>query len=150
MEIRTPSAEQLANHFPDAAELDEVSPLGEMPRQMDERHKELAGILPDAILTIARDWEGMPFAMVDGQSGPFDVLALTEDGRVGFGGINLPVFFDSFEELLEDYRQRYPDREVDLPGEGEEALHWNCPHCGYENPLAIPDCGGCEREGVRP
>lgn len=104
MEVITPNAKQLPGYFPEAAELDEISPLGEMPRQLDERLKELAGIRPDAIVTLARDWEGCIFALVDGEAGPFDVLAFTEDGRVGFGGINLPVYFDSFEELLEDHR----------------------------------------------
>jgi hypothetical protein len=27
---------------------------------------------------------------------------------------------------------------------------WECPHCGYENPEGVPDCGGCGREGVEP
>jgi hypothetical protein len=55
---------------------------------------------PLATLQVARDWEGCPVIVCDGPDGPMDVLALTETGRIGFGGINMPRYFDSFADLM--------------------------------------------------
>lgn len=59
----------------------------------------------DATITVGRDWERCIFALVDGpRTQPFDVLAITETGSVGHGGINQPVYFDSVAALVAHHR----------------------------------------------
>jgi hypothetical protein len=83
---------------------------------------DLAQLLPDDVtLTVCRDWEGMPIGVFDrpgdaeraGQYGVSDIVALTNSGRIGAGGINLPLYFDSVVEYICDslFRQmaRYAD-----------------------------------------
>lgn len=41
--------------------------------------------------------------------------------------------------------------ELGLPGVPVDEPTWTCPHCGSDkNPISVPDCGSCGREGVRP
>lgn len=130
MEVRTPGQEELAKLFYTTE--DECSPLGEMPAGMAERMQEIERLMPEAKLTIARDWEGCAFAMVEGDE-RFDCFALSDDGQIGMGGVNLPVYFGSLAELIEDRREaarerlairreRLAERSLEVSQEDEQLL----------------------------
>jgi hypothetical protein len=72
----------------------EVHPAGALPPQVVERLLELAELAGErdpgsCSALLARDWEGCLFALCDGFP-QFDVLALSDSGMVGHGGVNLP------------------------------------------------------------
>ena len=94
--------EQAKARYPDD---DDVKGAGDLPNAVLERLREFERLAPNAYLRISRDWEGFLFAEVEGDD-RFDVLALTDTGRVGHGGINLPRYFDTLADLLEDDKLR--------------------------------------------
>jgi hypothetical protein len=55
-------------------------------------------------LYVMRDWEGCAVAECDPATarriGIYGVLALTDDGRIGEGGVNQPHYFDSVEAMM--------------------------------------------------
>lgn len=69
---------------------------------------DLAELLPDDVtLTVCRDWEGCPIGVLGqgdaeraAQYGVGDVIAFTNAGHVGTGGINMPVYFDSVAQYV--------------------------------------------------
>jgi hypothetical protein len=74
--------------------------LGVVPRALGIRLREIDQLLaPGAVLTLARDWERCIVATVTGDP-RVDVLAFTEHGLVGHGGVNAPMYFSSFAALL--------------------------------------------------
>lgn len=95
-------------------ESDDCSPLGEVAdRRFHDAVEKVRTALPDDhTLTLCRDWEGCVVGMVESSRGRahFDVLAFSEDGRVGHGGINQPVM-KSPEELLAEREELAPDDE---------------------------------------
>jgi hypothetical protein len=102
MRLDLPSNDILPQRFPDDADVREA---GDLPAPVLRTLAELATVVTGAI-TLARDFEGCLFALVEDASGPFDVLALTDDGRIGFGGVNLPTYFESVAQLIEDNAKR--------------------------------------------
>lgn len=77
----------------------EASPLGTVD---DSRFWGAVNVIsgyigPNRTLTLARDWEGCVFGLVDGPDPDFDVLAFTHDGKVGYGGINMPNYMPAEE-----------------------------------------------------
>lgn len=68
------------------------------------RLAEVGSVLADdAELQVMRDWEGCLVAYIPDvpeHLGVYGVLALTGDGRIGEGGVNLPRYFDSFAAML--------------------------------------------------
>lgn len=80
--------------------------LGHVPRGLCVRVLEIERHLrPDAVLTLARDWEGCIIGLVEGDD-RVDVLAFTEHGLVAHGGVNIPTYFPSFADLLANDAQR--------------------------------------------
>jgi hypothetical protein len=76
---------------------------------------DLGEVLPsDSVVRVMRDWEGCLVAVVDlagaEHLGIYGVLALTSDGRVGEGGVNLPRYFDSLAQMLAHDLHRAHDR----------------------------------------
>jgi hypothetical protein len=99
--IITPSTPEIRELVDDP----EASELGPMPDGVRRVLDDVAALIDeDATITVGRDWEGCIFALVDGQPGPFDVLAIAETGRVGHGGIKQPVYFDSVAALVAHHR----------------------------------------------
>lgn len=93
-------------YMPDAAEIlaacpdDEAFTMGPIPDALQATLDDLLDVLPaSATVSLMRDWEHCPVAMVTGANG-LDVLALTERGRIGFGGVNMPAYFDSVKDFL--------------------------------------------------
>jgi hypothetical protein len=58
----------------------------------------------DAVLTgsafACRDWEGFLIVVADA-SECFDILSITGNGRIGYGGINMPRYFNTLAEVLD-------------------------------------------------
>jgi hypothetical protein len=95
--VRTPDDAEVAELFP---EDEGAKGIGSMPDGITERLEELGGLIDtDTTITLVRDWEGCTFGIVDGDE-RFEVLAFTEDGRVGQGGVNQPAYLDSVKALL--------------------------------------------------
>jgi hypothetical protein len=102
----TPTTDELRAKMPDD---EDVRGIGEMPTALERTVDDLIDHLDerdehDAVVTLGRDWEGMPFGIVSGVNGPWDVLAFTDTGRIGLGGINLPRYYDSVAELVDALR----------------------------------------------
>jgi hypothetical protein len=63
-----------------------------------------------ATLTVCRDWEGCLVGVLSPDdpgdwhklwsAGLPDIYAFTETGRVGAGGINLPMYFDTVRDMM--------------------------------------------------
>lgn len=66
---------------------------------------EVVSAHPDSQVEVYRDWEGSAFVFVTDAAGPHNSLALTDTGRIGFGGVNLPSYFDSYAALLADFHR---------------------------------------------
>lgn len=82
-------------------EVEAGTSIGSESRPLKTRLRELESILADGSnVTLLRDWEGTAYAMIDGDD-RFDTLCLLDDGRVGYGGVNLPVFYASVAEYME-------------------------------------------------
>lgn len=96
--IITPNTDQVRAIFQDP----EVSELGPMPPAVRRVLDDIAAQIDnDATITVARDWERCIFALVDApRPQRFDVLAITENGRVGHGGINQPRYHDNVGALV--------------------------------------------------
>lgn len=104
-ELFTPP--QLTVDFPDTLAAreaftdDEMTEFGPLYGPLLARLRELHELIEqDTTITLARDRENCIFGLVLGDR-RFDVLAFTEDGRVGHGGVNQPVYFHTFSELLD-------------------------------------------------
>lgn len=83
------------------AEEDEFKAIGRPSKKLKTRIDELVTTLKDgAEVTLYRDWEGMACAVIEGDD-RFESLYLTDEGRVAWGGINLPEFYDTVAEYLE-------------------------------------------------
>lgn len=97
---------QLERIFGCEDEENDVSPAGDLKPGMFERLGELARWVPsEATLTLARDWEGCLCALLEGS--PWgDVLAFTDNGAIGHGGVNQPRYFETVIELREDDNER--------------------------------------------
>lgn len=69
---------------------------------------DVIGDIP-ATLTVCRDWEGCLSGLLETEDvwdiGLSDIIALTETGRVGSGGVNQPLMFDSVSDWREHNRQ---------------------------------------------
>ena len=86
----------------------EASPLGEVD---DARFWGAVNVVsgyigPERTLTLARDWEGCVFGVVDGPDPDLDVLAFTTDGRVGYGGVNMPNYMPAEDYVAQVARDR--------------------------------------------
>jgi hypothetical protein len=95
--IIKPTTAELRERYED----DEISGVGKESRRLQERIRELTELLPKgATISLSRNWEGDVHANIDGDD-RFDVLCILDDGRVGYGGINLPEFFPTVADYLE-------------------------------------------------
>lgn len=97
MQIATPTTRQeLDALFGSTADIEEeVTPLGDVDPRFWRTVNALRNVIDDQhTLTLARDWEGCIFGLLDPASNYGDVFAFTEDGRVGLGGVNQPVYMD--------------------------------------------------------
>lgn len=59
----------------------------------------LGAVAPEAIVTVGRDWERFVVADVQGDD-RFFAFYISERGRIGFGGVNQPVYYDTVSEML--------------------------------------------------
>lgn len=76
--------------------------VGTLSQQVLQRLSELHHYLnASAVVRVMRDWEGCLVAVTDDAGAPFDVLALTDRGAVGHGGVNQPRYFDDIGAMLE-------------------------------------------------
>lgn len=88
----------------------DAHPAGALETGLLTRLAELAQYVPpEAEIILARDWEGCLCALMQGS--PWcDVLAFTDGGAIGYGGINQPLYFDSVKELRDDDARRRAER----------------------------------------
>jgi hypothetical protein len=95
--VLTPDDSEVTTLFP---EDEDAKGLGPLPPGIQARLEELGErIERDTTITLFRDWEGNAFGLSDPEGDPrFDVLAFTDDGRVGYGGVNQPAYFDTVAE----------------------------------------------------
>jgi hypothetical protein len=114
LNVKTPSDAEVARLYPEdegahgllSEAYGPENTFSAMPSGIAERLEELRGLIDtDTTVTLARDWEGCAFAIVEGDE-RFDVLAFTDAGEVGHGGINHPLYFDTFAALLQHDRAR--------------------------------------------
>jgi hypothetical protein len=97
--VQTPDDAEVAALYPDEVDATAIGPI---PAGIQVRLDELGRAIDrDTTITLSRNWEGCAFGIVDGDADPrFEVLAFTEEGRVGHGGINQPAYHDSIAELF--------------------------------------------------
>jgi hypothetical protein len=97
--VLTPDDSEVATLYP---EDEDAKGIGPLPAGIQARLDELGRLLErDTTITLIRDWEGSAYGLGDAEGDPrFEVLAFTEDGRVGYGGVNHPAYYDSFAEWL--------------------------------------------------
>ena len=97
--VLMPSDAEVADLYP---EENEPRGLGEIPAGIQARIDELAQLIDrDTTITLTRDWEDCAFGMLDNDGDPrFDVLAFTDDGRVGHGGVNQPDLLQQHQRPL--------------------------------------------------
>jgi hypothetical protein len=96
--VRTADDAELAAIYP---EEEEPRSIGAVPDRIQARLEELRQTIDrDTTITLSRNREGCAFGLVDDHGDPrFEVLAFTEDGRVGHGGINQPLYHERIAEL---------------------------------------------------
>jgi hypothetical protein len=97
--VQTPDDSEVTRLFP---EDDDAKGIGPVPPGIQARLDELGQVIErDTTITLFRDWEGCAFGIPDAEADPrFEAIAFTEDGRVGHGGVNQPVYHDSIAKLL--------------------------------------------------
>lgn len=93
--IDFPTTEELRKRFPEDEELEG----GFGPDDLTTGQKARLRELPDDTITIFANWEGTICASLENDD--LYMLNLLDDGRVGFGGINQPVFYNTVDELRE-------------------------------------------------
>ncbi|HET7416190.1 MAG TPA: hypothetical protein VFJ61_00980 [Solirubrobacterales bacterium] len=75
--------------------------IGHESPRLKERLRELESLLTDGSrVTLLRGWEGTAYALIAGDE-RFDSLCFLDDGRVGYGSVNLPAFYPTVAEYLE-------------------------------------------------
>jgi hypothetical protein len=109
--VLIPDGDDVYEQFGWDQEDDETHALGPLTQGIEDRLSELVEFVPDGTeIILGRDWERCPFGIVrypaEVEVPLFDVLAFTEDGRIGHGGINQPVMFDTVNELVDDLDDR--------------------------------------------
>jgi hypothetical protein len=79
---------------------DPVYALGDATPAIYHTLADLMGVVdPNATITVFRDWEHFPLAVIDGDD-RFWSFYITDNGRIGEGGVNQPRYFDSVAALL--------------------------------------------------
>ena len=98
--VRTPSVEALRVKFcPNDDE--PMYRLDPIPAPVQERLDEITERFPNVVITLGRDWEKCIFGLVEGTENALEILAFTDDGRVGYGGVNLPIYHDTIPDYLD-------------------------------------------------
>lgn len=99
MKIITPDADEL-RRLTGSNDDEAIYQLDPVPPDVNTRLYELSKLYPDATVILGRDWERCIFGIVEGVE-TLDVLVFSDGGWVGHGGINHPVYFATFAELVE-------------------------------------------------
>lgn len=96
--INRPEPAELAQEFD--ADPDDFQSIGELSPKLQERIDELEATLKEgAVVTLHRNWEGIAVVNIEGDD-RLSTLYLTDEGKVGYGGVNQPEYHNTIAEYL--------------------------------------------------